>query len=615
MSRTEEMPQFDADAVHAKYEHERARRMAADRTHTIDLVHDERFAEYVRDPFTVYTQRRPVRDEVDVVVVGAGLAGVIVGAELRKAGVERIRYVDQAGGFGGTWYWNRYPGLMCDVESYIYMPMLEEMGCLPSMRYASGEEIRLHLEAIAERFRLGDGALFHTNVETTTWDEETAHWVLRTDHGDELRAKYVVMAVGILNLLKLPSIPGMEDFGGPSFHTARWDYTVTGGSPTDRNLARLAGKTVGIVGVGGSGIQCVPPLAASAEHVYVFQRTPSAIAFRGNHPTDPEFVGSRRPGWQRERMENFSAVMIGKPVEQNLVDDAWTWYMAKVANFAGEPGMSADELLLAAEAFDYSVMEEHRRRVDDVVRDPATAEILKPYYRYLCKRPLFHDEYLAAFNEPTVTLVDCPAGVTQITEQGLVANGQEYPVDVIVYATGFEAEVTPFPRRAAHDIIGRDGVSIAERWKDGPATLHGMMSRGFPNLFIVPAPGQQAVITVNITHTYTVGAEHIAATIARLEERGVKSFDVSAAAEAAWNQRIVDDWRDNRSFMAACTPSRLNFDGHPEDANPRSGTYGGGHGDVFGYRDLLAEWRASGDFPGLEIDEAHAGPRDGPTGG
>jgi len=607
MTPTDETPRFDADAVHAKYQQERARRMAGDRAHTVDLLHDDRYARYLEDPFCAFTERAPVTDEVDVVIVGAGLAGVMAGAELRRAGIERIRYVDQAGGFGGTWYWNRYPGLMCDVESYVYMPLLEEMGTVPSKRYASGEEIRLHLEAIATRFRLHEGALFHTNAATTTWDEETAHWVIRTDRGDELSARYVVMAVGILNLVKVPSLPGMDEFEGPSFHTARWDYGVTGGSPTDPNLTGLAGKVVGIVGVGGSGIQCVPPLAASAEHLYVFQRTPSAIAYRGNHATDPEFVASLQPGWQQERMENFSAVMIGKPVARNLVDDAWTWYMAKVANFEGTPGMSADDVARAAEEFDYAVMEEHRRRVADVVRDPATAEALKPYYRYLCKRPLFHDEYLATFNEPNVTLVDCPAGVTQVTERGLVANGREYPVDLIVYATGFEPEVTPFPRRAAHDIVGRGGISIAERWKDGPATLHGVMARGFPNFFIMPAPGQQAVITVNITHTYSVGAEHIAATIASLDASGVKAFDVSEDAEAAWARRIVDDWRDNRSFMAACTPSRLNFEGHPEAANPLSGTYGGGHGDVFGYRDLLAAWRASGEFPGLEIDEAHAG--------
>ncbi len=303
----------------------------------------------------------------------------------------------------------------------------------------------------------------------------------------------------------------------------------------------------------------------------MFQRTPSAIGWRGNHPTDAEFVASLEPGWQRERTDNFSAVMIGKPVEVDLVADAWGEYTARVANFRGEPGMSPDELALAAEAFDYSVMEEHRVRVDAMVDDPTVAEALKPYYRYLCKRPLFHDEYLAAFNLPTVTLVDCPAGIDAVTETGLVANGREYAVDCIVYATGFEAEVTPFPRRAAHEIVGRDGVSIEAEWKDGPGTLHGIMSRGFPNLFLIPAPGQQAVITHNITHLYTEGALHIAETIAALEARGAQRVDVSEQAEAAWTQRIVDDWKDNRAFMAACTPSRLNFEGHPEAANPKAG--------------------------------------------
>jgi hypothetical protein len=291
-----------------------------------------------------------------------------------------------------------------------------------------------------------------------------------------------------------------------------------------------------------------------------------------------------------------------------MVADAWGQYAARVSNFRGEPGMSPEEVALAAERFDYQVMEEHRQRVDEMVDDPTVAEALKPYYRYLCKRPLFHDEYLSAFNMPTVTLVDCPAGIEAVTETGLVANGREYPVDCIVYATGFEAEVTPFPRRAAHEIVGRGGVSIEAAWKDGPWTLHGIMSRGFPNLFLIPAPGQQAVITHNITHLYTEGAIHIAETLAALEACGATRVDVSEEAQAAWTQRIVDDWKDNQAFMAACTPSRLNFEGHPEAANPKAGTYGGGYGDIFAYRDLLAEWRATGTFPGLEIDTSPATP-------
>jgi len=592
---------LDLEAVRAKYAAERARRMTVDRTDVVDLSHDERFRSYTEDPFTPYVPRPPITDVVDAVIVGAGLGGVLVGVHLRKAGIARIRVVDKAGGFGGTWYWNRYPGLMCDTESYIYMPMLEEMGTIPSMRYASGEEIRLHLEAIAERYCLGEGALFHTGVEHTIWDPDACQWVIRTDHGDEIRAKYVVMCVGILNLMRVPRIPGMDEFKGASFHTARWDYAYTGGSPTDPNLTNLADKVVALVGTGGSGIQCAWPLASSSRHLYVFQRTPSAIGWRGNHPTRPEFVESRYPGWQKERVDNFSAVMIGKPVDVDLVNDAWTQYMARVANFRGEPGMSPEEVALAAEAFDYEVMEEHRRRVDQMVRDPKVAEALKPYYRYLCKRPLFHDEYLTVFNEPNVTLVDCPAGIERITPRGLVANGCEYEVDCIVYATGFEAEVTPFPRRAAHEIIGRDGVAIATRWKDGPETLHGMMTRGFPNMFLITSPGQQGVVTVNLTHAYTESAIHIGETIRLLEEADVAWFDVSEEAQAAWTQRIVDDWKDTRAFMAACTPSRLNFQGHPELANPKAGTFGGGYGDVFAYRELLADWRAAGTFAGLEI--------------
>lgn len=592
---------FDVEALRAKYAAERARRMVADRIDAVDLAHDERFRSYLDDPFTEYSPRHPVTDEVDAVVVGAGLGGVLVGVEVRKAGLERLRFVDTAGGFGGTWYWNRYPGLMCDTESYIYMPMLEEMGTIPTMRYASGEEIRLHLEAIARRYRLDEGALFHTKVESSTWDEAAAQWVLRTDHGDELRTKYLLMCVGILNLMRVPNIRGLEDFRGRSFHTARWDYRYTGGSPTDPNLTNLAGQVVGLVGVGGSGIQCAMPLARSSKHLYVFQRTPSAIGWRGNHPTKPEFVASLVPGWQKERMDNFSAVMIGKPVEVDMVNDAWTEYMARVANFTGDPGMTAEEVALAAEAFDYEVMETHRRRIDELVRDPAVAEALKPYYRYLCKRPLFHDDYLLVFNEPNVTLVDCPRGVERVTPRGLVANDEEYEVDCIVYATGFEAEVTPFPRRADHEIIGRDGISIAQRWKDGPETLHGMMTRGFPNLFLITSPGQQGVVTVNLTHAYTESAIHIGETIRALEASGVRWFDVSEEAQAAWTKEIVDAWRDNREFMAACTPSRLNFQGHPEMANPRAGNYKGGYGDVFAYRELLAAWRATGKFPGLEI--------------
>ena len=224
-----EIDGFDPEAVRAKYLAERDKRLVPGRADIVDVRSDPRFARYREDPFTPVAAREPVTDDVEVVIVGGGMAGILAGVQLRKAGIERIRVVDQAGGFGGTWYWNRYPGVMCDVESYIYLPMLEEMGYVPKDRYASGEEIRLHLQSIADRFELGDGALFHTGVERAEWDDGARRWTVQTDRGDRVTCRWYVLAVGILNLLKLPAIEGLDRFTGPSFHTARWDYGITGG--------------------------------------------------------------------------------------------------------------------------------------------------------------------------------------------------------------------------------------------------------------------------------------------------------------------------------------------------------------------------------------------------
>jgi cation diffusion facilitator CzcD-associated flavoprotein CzcO len=401
--------------------------------------------------------------------------------------------------------------------------------------------------------------------------------------------------------MKLPDIPGMELFKGKSFHSGRWDYEYTGGD-MHGNLSNLADKVVGVIGTGASAIQLIPAVAESSKQLFVFQRTPSAVGVRGNRPTPEDFTKELRPGWQRERMVNFQASLDGFPVEVDLINDGWTHHLAKVWNPRMEPGMSREEFMLAAESDDFAIMEEHRARVDEIVSDPEVAEILKPYYRYLCKRPCFHDEYLPVFNRPNVSLVDCPAGIERVTERGLICNGQEFELDCLIYATGFEAEVTPFPRRAGHEIIGRGGVRMAEKWEPGVATLHGMVTSGFPNMFIMPAPGQQAVITANITLINTEGAAHIAATIKLLEERGVGVFDVKNEAEAEYVEQIVNKYVDASSVMAACTPSRLNFEGNPAAMNPRSGSYGGGRGDFLGFCQMLAEWRSKGDFEGLELD-------------
>jgi cation diffusion facilitator CzcD-associated flavoprotein CzcO len=595
------MPGFDPEAVRAKYLAERDKRLVPGRADIRDLRTDEHFASYRADPFTPFVERDPISDEVDVVIVGGGIAGVLAGARLRRAGIDRIRLVDLAGGIGGTWYWNRYPGVMCDVESYIYIPMLEELGYVPAHRYAFGDEIRGHLDAVAGRFHLAKDALFHTGVTRAEWDDAAGRWRIHTDRGDEITCRWYVLAVGILNLLKLPTIPGMEDFAGRSFHSARWDYAYTGGS-SSQPLTGLGDKVVAFIGTGASGIQCVPPLAESARHLYVFQRTPSAVGVRGNRPTDPEFSDGLESGWQRARWDNFQAIMLGRAVEGDLVDDGWTHHYAAVHHPPRHEGMTMSEYLRGGEALDFSIMEEHRHRIDDLVADPATAEMLKPYYRYLCKRPCFHDEYLQAFNHPNVSLIDCPSGIERITEHGPVVAGKQYDVDCIIYGTGFEAELTPLFRRAGHEIVGRGGVTLAEKWAGGAASLFGMMSRGFPNLFVMPAPGQQAVVTVNYTQVAVLGAEFIGGAVGLLRQQGVDVFDVSAQAEAAWTQKIVDSFVDGSAVMSACTPSRINNEGHPELLNPRNGNYGRGFGDWFGYRELLERWQEAGRLEGLDLE-------------
>ncbi|WP_410641716.1 flavin-containing monooxygenase [Amycolatopsis sp. lyj-346] len=579
---------FDPEALRAKYRAERDRRLRPEGNAQYRRAAGE-FGYYAADPYTPRGERESVHDRVEALVVGGGFGGLLTGARLRQAGVPEIRVLDEAGDFGGTWYWNRYPGIHCDIESYEYLPLLEEVGYVPNWRYAPGEEIRQHAIAVAKHFDLYRDTLFHTRVTELRWDEDAAEWQVRTDRGDAFRARYVVVSSGTLTQPKLPGIPGIETFRGHTFHTSRWDYGYTGGSP-DGGLDRLADKKVGIVGTGATGIQVIPHLGRDAEQLYVFQRTPSSVDVRGNRPTDPAWAASLRPGWQRERMDNFLTIVAGGHAEHDLVGDGWTStgrLQRQMLGGAVDTGLAPEDREYLDEIADFVKMNEIRARVDEVVTDPATAELLKPWYRYMCKRPTFSDFYLQTFNRPNVTLVDTAdhGGITRMTENAVVVGDREFEVDCVVFATGFEVGVSGV-LSGTLPVYGRDGVPLLHSWHQGPKTLHGFYSHGFPNLFHL-GPLQNAS-AVNFVHILQEQATHIGAVVAAARDRDARYIEPTAEAQEAWVGTLRATARDNSAFLTECTPGYYNNEGKPR---PLVNSFAPG---PIVFHDLLRRWREEG---------------------
>jgi cyclohexanone monooxygenase len=589
---------FDATKLRDKYREERDKRLRNDGNEQYLEVKGE-FAHFLDDPYaTPGFEREALNDEVEVLVIGGGFGGLLAGARLRQAGIEDIRIIDPASDFGGTWYWNRYPGIACDVESYTYLPLLEEVGYVPKEKYSFGREILEHSQAIARKFDLYRDVCFQTRVEELRWDEEESRWIVSTNRGDRMKAHYLCMATGPLNRPKLPGIPGVEEFEGHSFHASRWDYEYTGGD-SDGNLTGLQGKRVGIIGTGATAVQCVPHVGESAEHLYVFQRTPSSIDVKNNPPTDLAWADSLKPGWHQHRMDNFNALVSGVPQEVDLVNDGWTDLIGKllVGMRQGAAGdMSPEGIAKAVELADFEKMEEIRARVDSIVRDPETAEALKPYYRQFCKRPCFHNEYLETFNRPNVTLVDTEGkGVERITKKGVVVAGHEYEFDCLVYASGFEVG-TDYSRRAGVEIYGRGGQSLTEKWEEGICTFHGMHVHGFPNCFIVSNP--QAGFTASYPHLLDEQAKHLAYIIRIGGQRKLGKVEVSAEREASWVQQCIDKARDAGDFLENCTPGYYNNEGQTSERSAQNGFYGGGSVEFF---KILEDWRADDQLEGMDL--------------
>ncbi|MGI9576977.1 MAG: flavin-containing monooxygenase, partial [Microthrixaceae bacterium] len=564
-----------------------------------------RFAHLLEDPYVEKAERAPVRDEVTVALIGAGFSGLCVGARLKEAGINDLRLIDGGGDVGGAWYWNRYPGAMCDTAAMIYLPLLEETGYMPSMKYVYGAEIYEHARRIAKQYDLWRNGLFSTQVESLEWDDESDRWVISTNRGDTVRARFVAMGTGPLNIPKLPGIAGIESFAGHAFHTARWDYDYTGGGPGGAPMENLADKRVGIIGTGATAVQCIPALARDARELYVFQRTPSSIDVRNNHPIDPDEFAKLESGWQREWLMNFATLQTGGFADVDHVKDGWTdiaqrirdRIFEEVSSGGGDSDNPLAVMLRAYEESDDEKMDEIRARCEQVVEDPATAEMLKPWYRQLCKRPCFHDEYLQAYNEPGCHLVDTDGqGVERIDEAGVWANGEHHDLDCIVFASGFEVSIS---HKANYETVGRGGVKLSDRWADGMQSLHGVHVHSFPNLFIIGL-SQGANLISNITSNLDEAGKSIAAVVSHAEEVGAAEVEATEEAEQAWVAQFDTSGGAGILGSPDCTPGYYNNEGQPLGRRERLNAAGYPQGPV-AYFNYIHRWRTKGNFDGLQF--------------
>ena len=589
---------FDPNSLRAKYREERDKRLRSDGNDQYKEVVGD-FKHYIDDPYVEPGfSRAPLTDEVDVIIIGGGFGGLLAGARLRQAGVKDIRIIEKGGDFGGTWYWNRYPGAACDIEAYVYLPLLEETGYIPKRKFTPAKEILEHSRRIAKQFDLYDNACLQTEITELRWDEDSARWIVKTNRDDAMKARFVIMSNGPLNRPKLPGIDGITDYKGHTFHTSRWDYAYTGGN-AEGGLTGLKGKRVAIIGTGATAVQCVPHVGEMADELYVFQRTPSSIDVRDDQPTDDDWAKSLKPGWHQERMDNFNILVSGGVVEKDLVNDGWTEIIRNILLLAQKPenkNMDMAKLSELAEIADFQKMNQIRARVDEVVEDKETAEALKPWYRQFCKRPCFHDDYLPTFNQPNVHLIDTKGqGVDKITEKGVVAGGKEYEVDCIIFATGFEVG-TGYTRRSGYDLYGRGGETLSHYWDDGVKSLHGLFVHGFPNVFVMAGP--QAGFTANYPHMLDEHAQHIAYILDRALGEQIRTLEVTEDAQEAWVKTIIDKAQMRMKFLEECTPGYYNNEGRPNERAAQNGFYGAGSPEYFA---ILKAWRDAGDMPGLEL--------------
>lgn len=596
--------EFDPDEIRQRYAEERDKRANPETVNQFQGLSDA-FAAEDLDRYAQPLEREPVVEDVEVAMFGGGFGGLLAGAHLTQQGVTNFRIIEQAGDFGGTWYWNRYPGVQCDVESHIYLPLLEETGHVPSKRYTEGAENLEHAQRIGRHFDLYDKALFQTLVISAEWLEEDSRWQVRTDRGDVIRARFIMRANGPLSKPQIPRLAGINDFQGKVFHTSRWDYEYTGGGP-DGNLENLRDKRVAVVGTGATGVQAIPFLAKDAKELFVIQRTPTLVGPRLNRPTDPQWADALEPGWQAARLHNFNSIAGGHPVEEDLVDDYTTGIFRSISgqSLIDVPVSSlppADQYVLM-ELADMQAVQDIHRRIDATVADQRTAEALKPWYGLLCKRPTPNDDYLDAFNSPSVTLVASPNGIDGITATGLVVDGVHYDVDCIVFATGFETT----GRASAdygYDIVGRDGQTLRTSFADGVKTLHGFMTTGFPN-FLELGLSQNAYL-INFGFMLDRKARHAARIVAHALENGVADIEPDADAQQQWVDIVRAAFEPKRQYLANCTPGYYNGQGD-QSRGFLNDAYSASEIEFW---QMIDQWWEAGTFEGLVLNATPAAAR------
>ena len=607
--------EIDIPALKEKYREERDRRIRPDGQKQYEKVKasskNENLEDSLADPHKPVEPRDSIDEDLDVAILGAGWSGILAAYHLKKIGVSNFRNIDHAGDWGGVWYWNQYPGVQCDNDAYCYLPLLEETGFMPTKKYSDGYEIYDYFKLIEKKYDLGQNALFHTVITSLQWDESIQRWQVKTNRGDSIRARHVIMANGLLNIPKLPGIPGIHDFKGKMFHTSRWEYDYTGGSYRKPVLDKLADKKVAIIGTGATAIQAIPYLGKYAKQAYVLQRTPSPVDQRNNLPTDPEWKASLKPGWQKERITNFHrSALEGRiwPGEDDLVGDFWTEISRNLSAELREEGIdetiSIEDYFARREVMDFRVMERMRARVESLIDDKETAEALKVWYRFLCKRPLSNDDFYDTFNRPNVELVDVSntQGVERMTEKGFIANGKEYEIDCMIFASGFEV-TSDLDRRWGIDTFeGRDGLSIYKHWEQGYKTLHGTMTTNFPNQYFLGY--YQGGVNASTTEQYGRQAAHSAYIIKQALDRGLSSIEPSEEAQAAYVKHLRETAVDLSEFLEACPPSYYNNEGKKvtDEEGKEKFRYFLGEGYGLGwdaFEKLLQEWRDQGDLEGM----------------